>query len=116
MHGRLDSKLFLHGDDWFKNVEVKKLGKKLVNEFYADSFGLPDERNCGFGNCVIENWNFFLYFEETVRERVIRLVLNFIIQLFKQILIFLAHNYCIWIFVEESTQFATPSCLFEGGD
>ena len=60
LHRRLDSEFLLHCNNRFKNVEVKKLGKKLIDEFDADSFSHSNVRNCGLRNCVIENWHLFL--------------------------------------------------------
>jgi len=117
LHRGFDSEFLLHGDDRLEDVEVEELGEEFVDKLNADSLRLTDVRHRCFVDRVVVNGNLLLDFEETVRDRVVGLILDFLIQLFDKVPILLGHcNDSVWILVQESTQLATLCGLFERGD
>lgn len=82
LHGWLNAELFLHRHCRLQDVDVKELAEELIDELNADSFRFTD---VGYGSCrdrVVIHWNFLLHFQEAVRDRVVRLFLDLLIDLF----------------------------------
>ena len=105
LKSRLDLESLFHLDYGLNDMDVKQLGQEVVHNLYSCAPCLTQVGSDLLWDFILVYRRLLLSFREALRYWVVRLLIDFLIQLFDQFFIFLTKSSsALNIIIEQSTQ------------